>query len=55
MDGSGASVHFLDQELGRIHRDVQMMSTHTIFDLELASQQCGRAMLEAKAPLFARP
>jgi alkylation response protein AidB-like acyl-CoA dehydrogenase len=55
MDGSGANVHFLDQELGRIHRDVQMMSTHTIFDMELASQQCGRALLEAKDPLFARP
>ena len=55
MDGSGSSVHFLDNELGRIHRDVQMMSTHTIFDLELASQQCGEAMLEAEGPLFTRP
>lgn len=55
MDGSGSSVHFLGAELGRIHRDVQMMSTHTIFDLELAAQQCGKAMLEAKGPLFARP
>jgi alkylation response protein AidB-like acyl-CoA dehydrogenase len=55
MDGSGSSVHFEGHELGRIHRDVQMMSTHTIFDLELASQQCGQAMLEAHGPLFARP
>jgi 3-hydroxy-9,10-secoandrosta-1,3,5(10)-triene-9,17-dione monooxygenase len=55
MDGSGASVHFLDHELQRIHRDVQMMSAHTIFDLELVGKQCGHAMLEAKAPLFAGP
>jgi alkylation response protein AidB-like acyl-CoA dehydrogenase len=54
MDGSGASVHYLDHELQRIHRDVQMMSAHTIFDLELAGQQCGRALLEANAPLFSQ-
>jgi len=36
-----------------IGRVVQLMSTHTIFDLELAAQQCGRAMLEAEEPLFA--
>ena len=55
MDGAGSSVHFLGAELGRIHRDVQMMSTHTIFDLELATQQCGQAMLEAEGPLFTWP
>ncbi|MEZ5553235.1 MAG: acyl-CoA dehydrogenase family protein [Pseudomonadales bacterium] len=52
MDAAGSSVHFDGQELGRIHRDVQMMSTHTIFDLELASQQCGKAMLEVEGDLF---
>lgn len=55
MDGSGASVHFLDHDLQRIHRDVQMMSAHTIFDLELVGKQCGHAMLESEAPLFAQP
>jgi 3-hydroxy-9,10-secoandrosta-1,3,5(10)-triene-9,17-dione monooxygenase len=55
MDGAGSSVHFEGEELGRIHRDVQMISTHTIFDLELAAPQCGLAMLEASGPLFTRP
>jgi alkylation response protein AidB-like acyl-CoA dehydrogenase len=51
MEGSGASVHYLDHELSRIHRDVQMMSAHTVFDLDLVAEQCGRALLEADAPL----
>jgi alkylation response protein AidB-like acyl-CoA dehydrogenase len=46
-DGSGASVHFLDHELQRLLRDVQMISAHTIFDVDLAAEQCGRALLEA--------
>jgi alkylation response protein AidB-like acyl-CoA dehydrogenase len=50
-DGSGASVHFLDHELQRILRDVQMISAHTIFDVDLAAEQCGRALLEADGPL----
>ena len=53
MEGSGASVHYLDHELQRIHRDVQMMSAHTVFDLDLVAEQCGRALLDADAPLFA--
>jgi 3-hydroxy-9,10-secoandrosta-1,3,5(10)-triene-9,17-dione monooxygenase len=52
VDGSGASVHFLDHELQRIQRDVQMMSAHTVFDLDLVGEQCGRALVEANAPLF---
>ena len=52
MDGSGASVHFLDHELQRIQRDVQMMSAHTVFDLDLVGEQCGRALVEANAQLF---
>jgi len=52
MEGSGASVRFADQELGRISRDVQMMGAHTVFDLDLVAEQCGRALLEANAPLF---
>jgi alkylation response protein AidB-like acyl-CoA dehydrogenase len=53
MDGSGASVHYLDHELQRIHRDVQMMSAHTVFDLDLVAEQCGRALLDADLPVFA--
>jgi alkylation response protein AidB-like acyl-CoA dehydrogenase len=52
MDGSGAGVHYLDHELQRIHRDVQMMSAHTVFDLDLVAEQAGRARLESDAPLF---
>jgi alkylation response protein AidB-like acyl-CoA dehydrogenase len=52
MEGSGASVHYLDHELQRIHRDVQMMSAHTVFDLDLVGEQCGRALLDANVPLF---
>jgi alkylation response protein AidB-like acyl-CoA dehydrogenase len=46
MEGSGASVHYLDHELSRISRDVQMMGAHTVFDLDLVAEQCGRALLE---------
>lgn len=55
MEGSGASVHYLDHELQRINRDVQMMSAHTVFDVDLAAEQCGRARLDSDAPLFSRP
>jgi alkylation response protein AidB-like acyl-CoA dehydrogenase len=51
LDGSGASAHFLDHELQRILRDVQMISAHTVFDVDLAAEQCGRALLEADGPL----
>jgi 3-hydroxy-9,10-secoandrosta-1,3,5(10)-triene-9,17-dione monooxygenase len=52
MEGSGASVHYLDHELSRISRDVQMMGAHTVFDLDLVAEQCGRALLDANEPLF---
>jgi len=52
MEGSGASVHYLDHELQRIHRDVNMMGAHTVFDLDLVGEQCGRALVEANAPIF---
>jgi hypothetical protein len=51
VDGSGASVHFLDHELQRTLRDVQMISAHTVFDVDLVAEQCGRALLEADIPL----
>ncbi len=52
LEGSGASAHYLDQELQRIHRDVHMMAAHTVFDLDLVGEQCGRALVDANAPLF---
>jgi alkylation response protein AidB-like acyl-CoA dehydrogenase len=50
LDGSGASAHYLDQELQRTLRDVQMMSAHTVFDVDLVAEQLGRALLESDAP-----
>jgi hypothetical protein len=47
-------VHHLDHELQRINRDVQMMAAHTVFDVDLAAEQCGRARLGSDAPLFPR-
>ncbi|HTO06519.1 MAG TPA: hypothetical protein VMR86_05615 [Myxococcota bacterium] len=47
VEGSGASVHFLNHELQRIHRDIHMMSAHTVFDLDLVAEQSGRALVEA--------
>jgi hypothetical protein len=44
---------YLDQELSCIHRDVQMMGAHTVFDFDLLAEQCGRALVEANAALFA--
>lgn len=55
MEGSGASVHFLNHPLQRINRDVQMMSAHTVFDVDLSAEQCGRARLEFDGPLFSTP
>jgi len=52
MEGSGASVHYLDHELQRINRDVQMMSAHTVFDVDLVAEQCGKARLESNEPLY---
>jgi len=54
MEGSGASVHYLNHEMQRIARDLQMMSAHTVFDLDLAAENYGKARLESDEPLFNR-
>jgi hypothetical protein len=46
---SGASVHFLDQELQRIHRDIHMISAHTVFDVDLVAEGVGRALVAARS------
>ena len=53
MDRGGASAHFLDEELQ--HRDVQMMSAHTVFDVDLVAEHCRRVLLESAGPLFPSP
>ena len=45
MEGSGAKAHFLDNELQRIHRDVHVIASHTVFDLDLVAADAGRALL----------
>jgi len=46
---------YLDQELSCIHRDVQMMGAHTVFDLDRVTEPCGRALVDATAALFPIP
>jgi alkylation response protein AidB-like acyl-CoA dehydrogenase len=45
MEASGAGAHFLDNELQRIHRDMHMISAHTVFDVEAAALHFGRELL----------
>jgi alkylation response protein AidB-like acyl-CoA dehydrogenase len=52
MASSGASVHYLDHELQRLHRDVHMIAAHTVFDVDLVAEGVGRELvrrLEAQA------
>ena len=48
MQSSGASVHYLDNELQRIHRDVHMMCAHTVFDIDLVAEGVGRQIVASK-------
>ena len=48
LQSSGASVHYLDSELQRIHRDVHMMCAHTVFDIDLVAEGVGRQIVAAK-------
>ena len=47
---SGASVHYLDNELQRIHRDVHMICAHTVFDVDLVAEGVGRQIVASKEP-----
>jgi len=49
LEASGAGAHFLDNELQRIHRDMHMIAAHTIFDVDVASLELGRALLKEDA------
>jgi hypothetical protein len=50
MHSSGSSVHYLDNELQRIHRDVHMMCAHTVFDIDLVAEGVGRQVVASKEP-----
>jgi len=45
VEASGASSHFLDNPLQRIHRDVHTLACHAVFDLDVASGAYGRSLL----------
>jgi alkylation response protein AidB-like acyl-CoA dehydrogenase len=45
MQSSGASVHYLDNELQRLHRDVHMICAHTVFDVDLVAEGVGKAIV----------
>ena len=47
MQSSGSSVHYLDNELQRIHRDIHMMCAHTVFDIDLVAEGVGRQIVAA--------
>ena len=48
LQSSGASVHYLGNELQRIHRDVHMMCAHTVFDIDLVAEGVGRQIVASK-------
>ena len=45
VEGSGASAHFLDHPLQRIHRDIHTLACHTVFDRDLGSEVYGQTLL----------
>ena len=46
MQSSGASVHYLENELQRLHRDIHMISAHTVFDVDLVAEGVGRELVK---------
>lgn len=46
VEASGAHAHFLDNPLQRMLRDVHTLSCHTVFDLDISSEQYGRVLLD---------
>lgn len=45
IEASGASGHFLDNPMQRIARDLNTLSCHTVFDIDLGSEMYGRLLL----------
>jgi alkylation response protein AidB-like acyl-CoA dehydrogenase len=46
LQSSGASVHYLDHELQRLHRDIHMICAHTVFDVDLLAEGVGRELVK---------
>jgi alkylation response protein AidB-like acyl-CoA dehydrogenase len=47
LASSGASAHYLDNELQRLHRDIHMICAHTVFDIDLVAEGVGKAIVAA--------
>lgn len=45
LEGSGASAHYLDSEIQRIFRDLNVICAHMAFDVEGASEALGKELL----------
>jgi hypothetical protein len=45
MEASGASAHLKPHPMQRIHRDIQTLSCHTVFDTGIAAENYGRLLL----------
>ncbi|MCP3854849.1 MAG: acyl-CoA dehydrogenase [Actinomycetia bacterium] len=45
VEGAGASVHFADSPLGRIHRDMTTLKGHVVYDWDRAAQLAGKLEL----------
>jgi hypothetical protein len=45
METSGASAHLKPHPMQRIHRDIQTLSCHTVFDTGIAAENYGRLLL----------
>ena len=48
-------MHYLDNELQRIHRDVHMIAAHTVFDVDLVAEGVGRQLDQAPERPSERP
>ena len=44
-EAGGATAHFLDHPLQRAVRDVNVMASHTVFDLDQRLENYGRTLL----------
>jgi alkylation response protein AidB-like acyl-CoA dehydrogenase len=44
-EASGSSIHFLDNPMQRYLRDIMVMTSHIIFDIDVTMEQHGRSML----------
>ncbi len=42
VEGAGASVHFMDSPIGRIHRDLVTLKGHVVYDWDRAAQLAGK-------------